>query len=360
MTSRTISNAVHVIPTTNIIEFKSQNFRYTQDHVFVIKNFDSEILYIRDDYINNIHYSPLLNLIRNNFIVLVQSNVKLFKSLNFTYNKYKFYRTLQDKRKFKKIKNYYDYTIHTNDDDDVINENDCLKFGECLTTVHETNNFNWFNDIIVQPTNEPVLQSKITKNPFGEGNRENINILKNLSDREKNNNAIPLEGETYAIVRKNELVQNVSPYHIAFVLYTHLGVNITLEANADHGNEYQPCFSLYDITPNGHTFHARYSVDNLYKNGITIVLEKRYNLDDVLKIIRSEINNKNIQIKSLNTIRKTNKRKRSSSKNSLNSKNSKSSSKKSLNSISKRSKNTFSNTRKTKRLTTKKINIIKI
>jgi hypothetical protein len=103
--------------------------------------------------------------------------------------------------------------------------------------------------------------------------------------------AIPKNGETYAIVR-TKVVADKSPYHIAFVLYTHNNVNITLEAEADNRNDYQPKFCLYDTNPDGHTFHRRWSgelfkndtstagsdrYNSLYNNGETIVLKTNVN-----------------------------------------------------------------------------------
>jgi hypothetical protein len=83
----------------------------------------------------------------------------------------------------------------------------------------------------------------------------------------------------------NKIKNDSAPYHIAYVIYTHQNVNITLEASADAGNLYYPEFSFYDINPNGNTFHKKYS--QYYQNGVTNVLQSR-NIDDVLREIDEE------------------------------------------------------------------------
>ena len=126
-------------------------------------------------------------------------------------------------------------------------------------------------------------------------------IIHNPKDK-KNNLAVPTNGESYAIVRKKIFSGN-APYHIAFVLYTQNNVNITLEAEADNKNDYTPKFGFYDITPNGKTFHRRWSAEMykdstdldkqfrynvLYNNGETIVLKTR-KLNDIIKEMSAEL-----------------------------------------------------------------------
>jgi hypothetical protein len=118
-----------------------------------------------------------------------------------------------------------------------------------------------------------------------------MKFLKQIPNSGKNNNAIPLKGESYAIVRKN-LIDDEAPYHIAFVLYTHQNINITLEAAADAGNEYYPRFCFYDINPNGLTFHKFNSTG--YLNGETIVLKTR-DINTILKEIDNEIAKNNMK-----------------------------------------------------------------
>ena len=107
-------------------------------------------------------------------------------------------------------------------------------------------------------------------------------------------------GESYAIVRKK--INENTAYHASFVVYTHDGVNITLEAEADAGPSYQPKFCLYDTNPEGNTFHRRWSAElykksknenhqfrykALYNNGETIVLKSRI-LSDILSELEKE------------------------------------------------------------------------
>jgi len=108
---------------------------------------------------------------------------------------------------------------------------------------------------------EPVLISRDTKIPnkiFGESDKQNITILKNIDDENKNDYAIPKPGESYGMVRK-KLIRNKQPYHIAFVLYQHEGINITIESEAENGNNFLPNFCFYDTDPQKFTFYRRWS-----------------------------------------------------------------------------------------------------
>ena len=168
-----------------------------------------------------------------------------------------------------------------------------MKFAECATlTTHTNDNTIFDKNIQVIGSSPPVLQTKVSKKQFGEYDDEtNRQIVKKIPANEKNNNAIPNNGESYAIVRKDESLDNKSPYHIAFVLYTHENINITIEASADATPLYYPRFGFYDTEPNKtNTFHNFWSKQE-YNNSETIVLEKR-DIDTVLKEIVNEKNNK--------------------------------------------------------------------
>ena len=299
---------------TNIIKFGEYTF--TKDGIFAIKPIKpiiadfvtsaelqttSDFLYIRSDYIesNGINMNTALgNLLTNRFIVTTGNKPTLmFKrgglDMPSVYTEYTFYRPLVDKRSYTK-----DGVI---DDNISINENDCLKFGECLTVASQTGDKNKFNSMVKANSNPSVLYSSANNTQFGETDKKNIKIAKSTDSSNKNNFAVPLNGESYAIIR-TKLLKNSAPYHIAFVLYTHESVNITLEAEADNGNDYQPKFCFYDINSTGYTFHRRWSAElykdaidengmnrynSLYNNGETVVLGSR-KLEDVLNDMKKE------------------------------------------------------------------------
>jgi hypothetical protein len=126
-------------------------------------------------------------------------------------------------------------------------------------------------------------------------NSELARLVKKVKNA-NNNKAVPASGQSYAIVR--EKVNQNTAYHVAFVVYRHGNVNITLEAEADNGNGYMPKFCFYDIPPvpnqrsMGNTFHRRWSAELypmttdryrlLYYNGTTIVLESRDGIQDLI------------------------------------------------------------------------------
>jgi hypothetical protein len=288
--------------------FKKSPYIFTKDAAFAIEpqppyDYDfqthSDFLYIRND-VQIDQSSALANLINNNFIIKTGITKDLTVNLSGiditrNYIEYKFYRPLIDERVY-----VGDAPI---DDDKSINENDCLKFGECITVANQTYNKSKLDTMLKAQTGPPVLQSSLTNKPFGatEYDKDNIAILKTIPVDKKNNYAVPTNGESYAIVR-TKIVAG-APYHIAFVLYTHNNVNITLEAEADNKNNYTPKFGFYDITPNGKTFHRRWSAelykdssdpdkqhryDVLYNNGETIVLKTR-KLNDIIKEMAAEV-----------------------------------------------------------------------
>lgn len=163
-----------------------------------------------------------------------------------------------------------------------------MKFGECLSLTSNTNNNNdIFNNFIKNNENPSVLQSKETGEIFGLTYANNRKILQYTPIDKKNDNAIPNNGELYAIVRK-KFIDNTSPYHISFVIYTHENINIALEASADSEALFYPKFSFYDITPGYlNTFHNIWSY-SLPKSE-TIVLNAR----DISTVLQ-EIENENI------------------------------------------------------------------
>jgi len=237
--------------------------------------------------------------IRGPLYSLIQSGI--FRSLGDielpnkkTYTKYEFYRPLMDKR--------------TDNDDSEVNENDCLKFAESITSfvnIHE--NADILNRQLQQDTGPTILQyrdlvmkdlsppkkgntrtkrvystivSKFIPN-FGESNTNNRKLMKLVNPGHIDDLAIPNQGELYAIVRSTP-TRDRSPYHIAYVIYSDDAVNITIEAEADNESEYQPKICIYDRELRN-TFHCRWTgelyktsdphrVNYLYGNGRTVVL----------------------------------------------------------------------------------------
>jgi hypothetical protein len=300
------------------------DYTYTKDRVIAIEPVtvgeeDDELedqTYSDKLYINQEHTidpdSPLANLINDGIIVKKQTSVSfatgkkkgkskskklsVAKTKQPVYDVYEFYRHLKDNRTYDSEGNP-DY-----DDDTAINENDCLKTAECLTIASQTRDKRLFETLLKANQSPPVLRTGITEKIFAETSedKDNIKLLKQIELSKKNNYAAPEMGESYAIVRKR--VDQNTAYHAAFVIYTHDGVNVTLEAEADAGPTYQPKFGFYDTNPNGNTFHRRWSAElyktssdqghklrynALYKNGETIVLKSRI-LSDILAELEKE------------------------------------------------------------------------
>jgi hypothetical protein len=316
---------------TNIKKYGK--YRFTSDGLFAIEpvitpgylpsfQTDSIYLYIKTEIVSNIlnENSPLANMINNKIIILDELEPTKQLTMKFSgldvvnnYNKYIFHRKFIDERKY--TINDEGKNLPNSEDTKSLNENDCLKFGECMTTVNQTGDINKFNQMIKLGESDPVLEFKNLSNAkFGNDDEgdENRQFLKKIPKTEKNNNAIPEKGESYAIVRKKP-IENEADYHIAFVLYTHQNINITLEAAADQGNEYYPRFCFYDINPNELTFHKVNSRG--YLNGETVVLKKSRDINTILKEIDKEIakNNKN-QAKNNNNMNFSKKRKFGSGK----------------------------------------------
>ena len=259
---------------------KTGDFVITNDGAFAIRpeqyedfesftQRDSIGLYIRDGL--QLVDSPLKRLIDRGFIV---SDGKLHKIARRVYNRYTFFRPLVDKRK------YLGYRQPI-DDDLRINENDCLKFAESISVASNTLKKTVFNKLIRSNSSPCVYQAKDVPLLFGESDAKNRKMLTKIATT--NHKAFPSAGESYAIIRR-ELVMDSAPYHIAYVLYSNNGVNITLEANADDGSEYYPRFGFYDTKK---TFHKLF-VD-MYENGTTVVLQSR-RIDDFLIEFAAENN----------------------------------------------------------------------
>jgi hypothetical protein len=308
---------------TNLIRVK--DYTFTKDRMFAIKPVtvgeeDDELedqtysnkLFIRQDYSID-PYTPLGVLIRDGIILKNPEPISLSskkkskrnkknrtvkkqpETKQLLYDVYEFYRPLRDDRVYTDGNPDYD-------DDDAINENDCLKTAECLTIAIQTGDKTLFETLLKASQSPPVLQTVITEKIFAETpkDKDNIKLLKNIKPSEKNNNAAPKMGESYAIVRKK--INKNTAYHAAFVIFSHDGVNITIEAEADAGSTYLPKFAFYDTNPEGNTFHRRWSAElykdssdeghqirynAMYNNGETIVLKSRA-LIEIMKELENE------------------------------------------------------------------------
>lgn len=309
---------------TNMISYGSRSgpeFIFTEDHMFGIEIIDtdygSHYLYINIDA--NINSSPLKNFIDEGFIIQVPENddflnkhddnteIKkdnieienddnmdiendmtmpiilqyqprrgVYEDIPGGYYKYRFHRPLMDYR-------YNEKGERLEENEDLLNENDCLNFGECSTGKYiglEKQNVKMFP----YQYGTSILQAKETGAPFGVSDEDNINLLKVIPLDKINDFAVPNAGECYAMVRTK--FRPSFMYHIAFCIYTHDDVNITLEACADHGREYMPRFQFYDRNSNGMTFYKRYSKD--YPLSKAIVLQGR-DQESILHEINEEM-----------------------------------------------------------------------
>lgn len=264
---------------------KFGKYSYTPDRIFAIENdiggdsIGSEYLFINPSY--NIEANTALWYLINKKLIEKNgvSNIGT-RTSPLLYDTYRFYRQLRDERKRDKKRRFID-------DDEKLNENDCMKFGECLSLTVNTNDTSIFDNTIQKNSTPPVFRAKGTLLSFGEDHETNEKILGIIPNDKKDNNAIPVNGETYAIVRQGYYIG--APYHIAFVLYSHENINITIEASADSGEVYFPRFGFYDTIPqNKNTFHNFWKV--YYENSHTIVLEKRD-----INVVLQEIENENIE-----------------------------------------------------------------
>jgi hypothetical protein len=292
-------------------------YRYTSDFVFIVEpeikeaatkktsiSDNSPRLYIRKDEcdfimqnrpINHINYTPLKKLIENGFIEIdkeepeihlkfdggIDENADKIKK-NFSYYKYKFYRTLKD-------------DMYGKEDDEILdknllNENDCLGFSECMTVANYKPDKALFDRMIgvIDVTSqeelkkgkggiEPALQVKGTMDIFGVKNSKNIKLAKQFPEDNKNYKANPAVAESYAIVNYDKKDgDDLTPYHIAFVICKDNNLNITIEAFADSATDYEVKFSIYDTIEKRFTFqetHSEYFGKDTESE--TIVLESR-------------------------------------------------------------------------------------
>ena len=245
--------------------YRIGNFTTTTNNKFAIRplaeeddepdaNTYSPDLYIRNDVVLD-ESSPLVKLMKMGLIV--KSSTKFTKK---NYTAYQFFRPLLDTINYDK-----EGTSHTKKprfekrpDPKIYNENDCLKFGEAMAIAMRDGNMDYVINHLRTDVTDPKLCVTISDRKtldFGEEDDKNINLYKNVLSG-IDNQAIPNPGQAYAIVRREIIFDTgEAPYHIAFVIYQDNGINITLEAAADQGNEYYPRFCFYDINPNGLTFH---------------------------------------------------------------------------------------------------------
>jgi hypothetical protein len=300
----------------------------TSDKNFAIHSKINECLYINSNY--DLHNSPLQKLINRKILRLQKRNVSLTKKMGgldmpvtdenkneIYFNSYRFFRKLKQT------------------EDPNVNENDCLEFSEYLTTSiineidledEELQLLPYRYDAIVlrardldnklpqkikciNENNEIV--SNDNTNKFGDCDRKNIYLAKNVKENYRNTNANPNEGESYAIVVAEELSKeeeeklveeigeelHIIPYHIANVIYKTDNINITLEAAENPEIEYfQPTFSFYTITNDKYNFHNRfikmYDEYNIERNKKqlqmnTIVLKTRDKKDIIDEIYNS-------------------------------------------------------------------------
>jgi len=248
----------------------------SKDCEIALKGESSDSLFIRTNY--NIPVSSLKTLIDDGYLKIIGSNIRLTIKTggifipicnDNEYNEYQFVRPLKETAPEPK------------------SENDCLNFAEFLAA--EIHGVKAAYSIFPYKFDTSMLQSKENKEQFGYSNKRNIELLKLIPMEKKNDNAIPNDGEAYAVVRSS-YTRGGSPYHIAFVIYSHEGINITLEAAAlpdeDTRTEVLPQFSFYETSQGAMTFHR--VVSEAYENGQTIVLEAR-NTETVIDEIQNEL-----------------------------------------------------------------------
>lgn len=280
---------------------KNLQFIFTKNNMFGLQvnsyDYDSVYLYINIDIIEEVMSSdtPLGKFISDGFVIRVpddegdeeadlddpimlqyETRPGTFEDIEGGFYKYSFHRKLMDYR-------YDENNKRLSELEDELNENDCLNFAECSTSKYMGLDDKGVKTFPYQYETS-ILQSKFNAKPFGLSDEENIDLLKDIPNTHKNDNAVPDAGESYAIVRKQLL--DAVMYHIGFCIYSYEGVNITLEANADQGREFMPEFGFYDRQSDGLTFHKRWK--NLYPNSETIVITKR-DEDVILREINEEI-----------------------------------------------------------------------
>ena len=273
---------------------KNEGFHFSPDGNFALLISDKDktivgedVLFIDQDYIENIRPdSPLYRMMHEGQIK--QNNDKPLDNGLIGYKYYKKLVSVSDK-----------YTEAKNDaNKKKINkfphlENDCLGFAECLsrgfthippdTAVLQSKHLIKLKDII------NCEYSRDNKPIFGESDEKNIQIAIQTDTKYTNNNAVPGQGEAYAIVAIMPVTHNdgyITPFHAATVIYqtTDGKINITLEAFADSKDQ-RPRFKLYTTDPDSEdTFHNNWMKDTspggFNKNPelpkITIILKDKH------------------------------------------------------------------------------------
>jgi len=260
-----------------------QQYTFTKDHVLAIQPLPyaelqttSDSLYVRTDH--EIYPTSSLGRLIASGIITKKSTVELKYSVgkkkqSAEYDEYQFHRPLRDERVYDgEYPDDNDPGYETN-----LNENDCLQFSECINVANQTGDTALMDRMLALndgPSAYYAAHAATDKNMFGVSNAKNIRLLSTIPETAKNNYAAPDDGQSYAIVRRKH-VDKRSDYHIAFVVYQHNGVNVTLEAEADNKDNYMPKFCLYDTNPLGKTFHKRWSAEE-YKNSTDTDDQKRY------------------------------------------------------------------------------------
>jgi len=222
-----------------------------------------DVLFINQDYIENIRPdSPLYRMIHEGQIKKVPEQYLDNGLIGYTY-----YKKLVSKNKGTERQNQINQ--------DKINqfphlENDCLGFAECVTRrfTHIDPNTEVFKSKHLIKLKDIINceYSRDNKPIFGESDAKNIQIAIQTDTKYTNNNAVPGQGEAYAIVAIMPVTHNdgyITPFHAATVIYqtTDGKINITLEAFADSKDQ-RPRFKLYTTDPDSEdTFHNNWMKD---------------------------------------------------------------------------------------------------
>lgn len=259
----------------------STEFVIIDDNI-IIKNEQKgfSILYIKD--VGNIKESPLKKFIDKEVIVLspvdnsiyIDNNNKILSRLTreqkeqketlTEYLPYQFYRLLEDNR-FRKNKKHNE------------NEVDCLKFAEFLSNINQHPDLiqgkEDIEDMIVNQIRndaECLFKSNVSNHEFGDTYLQNKTIVECVMATENpslNENADPSQGDAYTIINlnaKDNSKKEVTPYHVAFVIYSNEQYNVTMEVFADSLRDYRPKFNFYtkQTNPiNNKPFHTVFTED---------------------------------------------------------------------------------------------------